>query len=219
MDTPTPSPASQRGELPRLASLPLILASASPRRKELLTLLGRPFEVIPSDYEEVLPEAHPHPEELAAHLATAKALEVAERYPEAVVIGADTIVALNMKIYGKPADRVDVVRMLEELSGRTHQVITAVTVTFPREGQRWMHSLAATTDVTFRRLELAEMEAYAATDEPHDKAGAYAIQGYGGLFIEGIQGDYPNVVGLPVMPLAMLLRNLGIPILGVPSGE
>lgn len=215
MDTPTPVPVDQTS----LASLPLILASASPRRKELLTLLGRPFEVVPSAYEEVLPEAHPHPEELAAHLSTAKALEVAERHPEALVLGADTIVTLNMRIYGKPRDRADAVRMLGELSGRTHQVITAVTVTFPRDGQRWMHSLAATTDVTFRRLDPVEIEAYAAMEEPHDKAGAYAIQGYGGLFIEGIQGDYPNVVGLPVMPLALLLRNLGIPILGLPSGE
>lgn len=199
-----------------LADRSLILASASPRRRELVAFLGLPFEVVPSEYEEESPAEHPHPEEFAVHLASGKAIDVAEKYPEALVIGADTIVTLEGRLYSKPTDDADAIRILTELSGRTHQVITGVTVTFLHEGERWLHSLAAVTDVTFRPLAPAEIEAYVATGEGRDKAGAYGIQQLGSLLIEGIAGDYPNVVGLPITPLAMLLRSLGIPVLGLP---
>lgn len=203
----------------RLADRPVILASASPRRRELLAFLGLPFEVIPSEYEEESPAAHPHPEEFAVHLASGKAMDVAGKYPEALVIGADTVVTLDGRLYGKPVDDADAGRILTELSGRTHQVITGVTVTFKRDGERWLHSLAAVTDVTFRPLAPPEIEAYVATGEGRDKAGAYGIQQLGSLLIEGVTGDYPNVVGLPLAPLALLLRSLGVPVLGLPRGE
>jgi septum formation protein len=205
-----------------MAAPDLILASASPRRRELLALLGLPFEVVPSAYEERLPDRHPDPAALAEHLATEKALDVARSRPDAVVIGADTIVALGDRVYGKPAGAAGAERMLWELSGKTHVVVTGVALAGGQRakgrGQRVagheIHAFSVTTEVTFRALEEAEIRAYAATGEPMDKAGAYAIQGYGALLIEGIRGDYPNVVGLPLAPLALALRELGISILG-----
>jgi nucleoside triphosphate pyrophosphatase len=194
----------------------LILASASPRRKELLGLLGLSFEVVPSAYEEVMPELHPDPAALAVHLATEKARDVSAKQPDAVVLGADTIVALRTRLYGKPRDEADAARMLRELSGQTHQVITGVALIQAAPGHPEVRSFSSCTDVTFRALDEAEIEAYVATGEPADKAGAYAIQGYGGLLIEGIRGDYPNVVGLPVTPLALALRGLGFRVLGLP---
>lgn len=189
----------------------IILASASPRRRELLALLGHPYEVIPSRYEELLPETYPDPGALAVHLAQEKARDVAREHPDALVIGADTVVALGTRVYGKPADRHDAARMLRELSGKTHQVITGVALLSGAA-----RTFSAITDVTFRELQEPEIAAYVETGEPMDKAGAYAIQGYGGLLISGIRGDYPNVVGLPLMPLALHLRELGVPILGLP---
>jgi septum formation protein len=178
---------------------PLILASASPRRRELIGFLGVPFEVIPSAYDEVLPESHPDVPALARHLAAEKARDV------------DTIVVLGDRVYGKPADVPDAERMLAELAGRTHRVVTAVALV---RGDR-ERSEAVTTEVTFRPLSNAEIRAYVATGEPLDKAGAYGIQGYGTILIEGIRGDYTNVVGFPVPTVAALLREWGIPILGV----
>lgn len=191
---------------------PLILASASPRRKELIRLLGVPFEVAPSGYEERLPEEHPEPAVLAVHLATEKALDVARGHGNALVLGADTVVALGARVYGKPADPDDANRMLRELSGRTHQVITGVALVQDGDAR----TFAEMTEVRFRALDEREIAAYVATGEPMDKAGAYAIQGYGAVLIEWIEGDYPNVVGLPVMRLALLLRELGMPVLGIP---
>jgi septum formation protein len=190
---------------------PVVLASASPRRRELITLLGVPYEVEPSAYEERLPLTHPDVPALAKHLASEKARDVAARFPERAVLGADTIVALDDRVYGKPADDADAARMLTELSGRTHQVITAVALV--RGGEEV--TIAVTTDVTFRSLSGAEIRAYVATGEPLDKAGAYAIQGYGALFITGIRGDYTNVVGFPVPTVAAMLREAGYTILGV----
>lgn len=190
---------------------PLILASASPRRRELIGFLGVPFEVIPSAYDEVLPESHPDVPALARHLAAEKARDVARRFPERLVVGADTIVVLGDRVYGKPADVPDAERMLAELAGRTHRVVTAVALV---RGDR-ERSEAVTTEVTFRPLSNAEIRAYVATGEPLDKAGAYGIQGYGTILIEGIRGDYTNVVGFPVPTVAALLREWGIPILGV----
>jgi septum formation protein len=200
------------------AQSPLILASASPRRRELLGLLQLPFEVVPSEYEEPLPDTHHDPQGLAVWFATEKALDVLRRHPDRLVIGADTVVALGERVYGKPRNAEDAKRMLRELSGQTHQVITGVAVVFQNEGGPRVHPLSATTDVTFRQLQEGEIEAYVATGEPMDKAGAYAIQGHGGLLIEGIRGDYPNVVGLPLTPLALKLRELGLRVLGLPQG-
>jgi septum formation protein len=198
---------------------PLILASASPRRSELLRLLAVPFEVVPSAYEEHMPETHPDPAALAIHLATEKARDVATRGGRLHgpwVLGADTIVALGARLYGKPRDTADAHRMLRELSGQTHEVVTGVALL--RAGEAEVHAFATRTEVTFRTLEPAEIEAYVATGEPADKAGAYAIQGHGAMLIEGIRGDYPNVVGLPLMPLGLLLRRLGVLVLGLSGG-
>lgn len=190
----------------------IILASASPRRRELLGLLGIPFEVVPSSYDEVMPERHPHPAELATHLASEKARDVARGRSDEWILGADTIVALGDRLYGKPRDQEDACRMLRELSGKTHQVVTGACLIAPGGGE---YTLSASTDVTFRALLETEIAAYVESGEPMDKAGAYAIQGIGGLLIEGISGDYPNVVGLPITPLALLLRQRGFPILRV----
>jgi septum formation protein len=191
----------------------LILASASPRREELLGLLALPFEVIPSEVDEAalvreLGE-QPLPAEMARRLAELKAADVAARHPDALVLGADTLVVLGDAILGKPVSPDDARRMLALLSGRTHQVITGIALRGALS-----FSDAVSTDVTFRELTSREIDAYVATGEPMDKAGAYALQGRAAVLIEGIHGDYTNVVGLPVPRLAILLRRHGIPILG-----
>ena len=181
----------------------LILASASPRRRELLEKLQIPFEVIVSDCDETLPEGIPA-ESAAELLAVRKAAAVAKAHPDAVVIGADTTVILDEEILGKPADEADCKRMLHALSGRQHKVITGV-------GIFWAgHSLSFSdeTAVQFYPLTDAEINAYAASEEPYDKAGAYGIQGQGALLVAGIHGDYYNVMGLPVARLARQLRDL-----------
>jgi nucleoside triphosphate pyrophosphatase len=193
----------------------LILASQSPRRQELLQLLGWPFDVIPSHFDE---SAAPKlaPPALARWLAEQKAQEVAHRHPGAFVIGADTIVVIGDLVMGKPTDGEDARRMLRTLSGVTHRVITAVAVR--REGPEPVAlGEVVETEVTFHRLTDNEIEAYVQTGEPMDKAGAYAIQGYGALLVAGVRGDYPNIVGLPVTPLTQLLRSVGFHILGEPS--
>ena len=194
---------------------PIILASASPRRRELMGLLRIPFEVIPSEYEEQMPATHADVPELAQHLASEKARDVARKYPERLVIGSDTIVALDGRVYGKPRDPEDAVRMLMELSGRTHQVVTAVALGRGEE----IRSMSVTTEVTFRPLDETEIRSYVATGEPLDKAGAYGIQYYGVLLIAGIRGDYTNVVGFPLPTVVELLRAEGISILGLPGSS
>jgi septum formation protein len=190
----------------------IILASASPRRRELMGLLRVPFEVIPSEYEEQMPASHADVPQLAEHLAAEKARDVARKYPGRLVIGSDTIVALDGRVYGKPRDAADAVRMLTELSGRTHQVVTAVAL---GRGADAMRSTSVTTEVTFRALQAEEIRSYVDTDEPLDKAGAYGIQYYGVLLIAGIRGDYTNVVGFPLPTVMELLRAEGIPVLGL----
>lgn len=189
----------------------IILASASPRRQELLKLTGLPFEVIPSEVDETPPDDSP-PIAIARLLAERKADDVAARHPAALVIGADTLVVLDGALLGKPRDAEDARRMLKLLSGRTHQVITGVALRGLATA-----SDAVSTDVTFRPLTAREVDAYIATGEPMDKAGAYALQGHAALFITGIHGDYANVVGLPLCRLAALLRAHGIPIFGEPE--
>ena len=163
-----------------------------------------------------MPPTHPDVPALAAHLASEKARDVAARFPERLILGSDTIVTLDGRVYGKPAGVEDAVRMLLELSGRTHAVVTGVALL---RGETPLAALAITTEVTFRALEEREVRAYVATGEPMDKAGAYAIQGHGAALIDGIRGDYTNVVGLPVPTVVALLRREGIPILGLPEAR
>lgn len=183
----------------------LILASASPRRKELLGKLGVPFEVIVSDCDETLPEGIPS-EEAAELLAVRKAAAVAKMHPDDVVIGADTTVLLDDVILGKPHDRAECCEMLHLLSGRQHKVVTGVAVFWDGHTA----SFSDETLVQFYPLTETEISAYADSGEPYDKAGAYGIQGQGALLVAGISGDYSNVVGLPVARLARQLRSFGL---------
>lgn len=193
----------------------MILASASPRRQELLRQVGCDFKVIASDVDEDNKWSS-SPAELAVSLAVAKALDVAKKAAaDDVVLGADTIVVMDGQVYGKPADDADACRMLGELAGRRHQVITGIAVA--TAGRVWTDF--AVTAVTFRDLTRSEIERYVASGEPRDKAGSYAIQGIGALFVEGIEGCYANVVGLPLVTLDKLLgQALGVSLLEYPSG-
>lgn len=180
----------------------LILASQSPRRKELLGLFGLPFTVRVADIDETMdPEMAPDRE--VARVSRAKAQAVAREAAD-VVIAADTIVVLDGKVLGKPADPADAERMLTALSGRDHQVMTGVTVL--RGDQCLTHT--EITDIHFRPLSPAEISRYVATGEPMDKAGAYGIQGGAALFAENLHGDYYNVMGLPVCRLWQMLRRV-----------
>ena len=184
----------------------VILASASPRRRELLSALGLNFEVRPALGEEH-PEAGLSGGETAKRLSCAKCLEVAALAGEDdVVIAADTVVCLDDEILGKPADAADAKRMLRALSGRDHRVFTGVTVA--RGGS--VLSDFEETAVHFRPLTEREIAAYLATGEPMDKAGAYGIQGRASLFVRAIEGDYFNVVGLPLCKLGQMLKELGV---------
>ena len=186
-------------------NLELILASASPRRKELLGRLGVPFSVLVPDCDETLPDGIPAGE-AAEFLAVRKAAAAAKLHPDAVVIGADTTVLLDDRILGKPHDRAECCEMLHLLSGRQHRVVTGVAVFW--EGRS--ASFSDETLVQFYPLTEAEINAYADSGEPYDKAGAYGIQGQGSLLVAGISGDYFNVVGLPVARLYRQLRSFGL---------
>ena len=183
----------------------IILASASPRRRELLAELGCRFEIITADIDENIPEKDP-----AVHvciLAERKAMAVREKAgDDALIIAADTVVCADGEILGKPCDRADAERMLRMLSGRRHEVISGIAVGI--NGR--VHTAYESTAVTFKRLSDREISAYLNTNEPYDKAGAYAVQGIASLFIERIEGDYFNVVGLPRHRLYELLCKLGI---------
>jgi len=189
----------------------LVLASASPRRQELLRNAGIPFEVLPAHVsEKVLPGELA--KDCAERLAREKALAVATQRPHDVVLGADTVVTIDNQLLGKPADAADAAGMLRLLSGRKHQVITGVCLTLNGH-----ISLASeTTLVTVNELSEKEIIDYSATGEPMDKAGAYAIQGIASRWIPRIEGDYFNVVGLPVALVFRMLRevNLGASVLG-----
>ena len=183
----------------------IILASASPRRRELLTLVRIPHEVRPADIDEtVRPGEQPAPH--AERLAREKAQTLAAREPGAVVIGADTIVVDRGHILGKPADAAEAHATLARLSGRTHTVYTAVAVA--RGGA--VVSGVEEVSVTFRELTAAEIDAYIATGEPMDKAGAYGIQGFGATIVERIDGDYFAVMGLSLVRLVRLLERVGV---------
>lgn len=185
----------------------IILASGSPRRRELLTRMGiEDFEIITSDVDESLDESLPPAEQvelLSRRKADAVAAEVSS---DDLVIAADTVVAMDGVVLGKPADEEDAFRMLSALSGVRHHVFTGVTV---RMGERVL-TRHEVTSVDFRPLEAEEIEEYIATGECMDKAGAYGIQGYGCLLVEGIIGDYYNVMGLPVALLFQMLKQFGV---------
>ena len=189
----------------------IILASASPRRAALLRQIGLPFRVHPSALDENGVGPGPDgedPEVRACRLARAKAEDVAARLGRGLIIGADTIVVCEGIGFGKPRDGQEAREFLRRLAGRIHQVITGVAVTEAETGRAEV--AAATTIVRMRAFDPVEAAAYVATGEPLDKAGAYAIQGRGALLVEGIEGDYSTVVGLPLPTLAMLLRRFGL---------
>lgn len=184
----------------------IVLASQSPRRKELLARMGvEEFEICPSAEEELAP-AGLTPDRLVEHLSAEKARQVAGRFdPEDVIIAADTVVAVDDRVLGKPRSREEAVEMLTTLSGRSHAVYTGVTVC-RGDAVCTEHEC---TRVTFRPLTAEEIEAYVNTKEPMDKAGSYGIQGLGCLLVQGIEGDYYNVMGLPVCRLGQMLRRVG----------
>ena len=182
----------------------LLLASSSARRKEILQAMGLAFTVKTTDVDESLREDE-SAADMVMRLAVAKATAVAAR-PGQIIIGADTAVVLEEEIFGKPADADDAVRMLLALSGRTHQVMTGVAVA-TSAGTR---SERCVTDVRFREISPDEAQRYWQSGEPRGKAGAYAIQGRGGVFVEAIMGSYTCVVGLPVFEVARLLRKAGL---------
>jgi septum formation protein len=188
-----------------LAPKKLILASASPRRQEMLRQAGIEFEVNPAHIPEDQKPGEP-PIPYALRLAEEKAMKVAQQFPDALVLGADTIVVLDGEILGKPSDHADAARMLALLSGRTHQVTTAVSIVGPDQK---VETRSLTTQVEFRSLEQREIQEYVAGGEPMDKAGAYAIQGGAARWVTRLEGDYSNVVGLPLALVTEMLRTSG----------
>jgi len=192
----------------KLSAPPLVLASSSPRRIEMLTRWQIPFSAVPPGIDE-RPPAPLGAMRYVAWAAAAKAQAVAARMPDAVVLGADTEVVLRGRIFGKPRDPEQAAEFLRALSGRTHQVYTALHVIDGRSGRR-VHGVSR-TDVTMREIE-PEILAYLRTGEAQDKAGAYAIQGEGRRLIASIRGPYDNVVGMPMRLLRRLLDECGIPV-------
>ena len=188
----------------------IILASTSPRRKRLMKQLGIEFTIIPS---KVIEKFNPRlkPRRQAEELSLQKAEAVAGNYPDAIIIGADTLVALEDEVLGKPKNEKEAKRMLKKLSGTTHKVITGITII--DSSSRKTITKSVETSVTFRTLYPPEIASYIQTDKPFDKAGSYAIQDKGALFIERIEGDYFGTVGLPLFLLAKELKKLGISIL------
>lgn len=194
----------------------IILASASPRRKELLEKAGVSFTVMPASSEEKITSQDP--EEAVQELASGKAVAVAQTVgcqPQGtLIIGSDTVVVSEKKILGKPADRADAIETLQKLQGNTHQVYTGVTV-LERTGEEWKaYTFSECTDVTFYPVTEEEICAYVDTGEPMDKAGSYGIQGLWGIYVKGICGDYNNVVGLPVARLFYEMKKAGIDLKG-----
>lgn len=200
----------------------IILASASPRRRELLEQIGISFEICPAKGEEIITKTLP--DEVVSELSAQKAREVAamlKQYgkqhkdlmtpQDIMVLGADTVVSVDNQILGKPKDEADAVRMLSLLSGRSHEVYTGVTlVLMSKSGKVGEHTFFEKTAVTMRKMSEEEIERYIATGEPMDKAGAYGIQGKCAIYIDKIEGDYNNVVGLPVAAIYRELKGLGI---------
>ena len=195
----------------------IVLASGPPRRKELLAKTGLKFSVVVSGGEEKAETSDPAEtvEKLSLDKASAVAdLLQAEKEPQ-LIIGADTVVACDGEILGKPSDREDAFRMLWKLQGQTHQVYTGVTLLLKKKHTWQAHTFSEKTDVQFYPVSREELLAYIETGEPMDKAGSYGIQGGFGIYVKGICGDYNNVVGLPVGRLVYELKKLGIDIRGI----
>ena len=188
----------------------IILASASPRRKVLLEKIGLIFEVEPSNYEEDIPlRLEPH--EFARNISLEKGKIVASKHKNSIVIAADTFIVFGGQILGKPHTEKDAREMLEAISGKYHSVITGFSII--DTGKNKTLSKSVETKVYIRNLTLSEIDAYVKSREPLDKAGAYAIQGLGSVFVEKIDGDYYNVVGFPLSALTEALKEFGINIL------
>lgn len=183
---------------------PLVLASQSPRRAELIGRLGLEFETVPADIDESYLHGETPPQH-AERLAREKALKIAADRAGALVIGSDTIVVIDGEVLGKPRDTAHAVEMLTRLSGREHEVCTGVAVA--HKGR--VESALERVRVRFRPLDARAAEAYVATGEPMDKAGAYGIQGYGSALVQGIDGDYFSVMGLPVVRMLELIERFG----------
>lgn len=193
----------------------IILASASPRRRELLAAAGVIFQICASEGEEKITAENP--DEVVCELSALKATEIASKFEledGTVIIGADTIVSYMNKILGKPSDEQDAFETLKMLQGNTHQVYTGVTVLVKKYGEWEKHSFAERTDVTFYPVTDEEIHTYIKSGEPMDKAGSYGIQGSFGIYVKKIQGDYTNVVGLPVGRLFYEMKKLGIELRG-----
>ena len=188
----------------------IILASGSPRRKELLEKIGFNFEVEPSNYnEEINSKLRPH--ELAKSLSFEKARAVANKHKNALVIAADTFIVFKGKILGKPYTETEARKMLETISGKPHSVVTGFSIIDTEDKKTVSRSVE--TKVYIRRLTLSEIDAYVKSREPLDKAGAYAIQGLGSVIVEKIEGDYFNVIGLPLSALTESLKEFGVHVL------
>lgn len=193
----------------------VVLASASPRRKELLQRAGIAFEVIPATGEEIITGENPR--EVVMELAFKKAKEVAGKLAakdggELLILGADTVVTYDGVVLGKPRDEADAVRMLSVLSGSTHSVFTGVALIYQARGTERVLNFYQETRVTMYPMSPGEIQAYVRSGEPMDKAGAYGIQGRGTVFIEKIAGDYNNVVGLPMARVYQEMKKLGVAI-------
>lgn len=184
--------------------IPIILASASPRRKLLLTLITPNFQVIPADIDEAAVSVGVLPQMQPMFLAQQKALSIAKRYKDALIIGSDTAVLIDDEILGKPKDVQDAKRMLRLLSGKTHTVITGCCLSFNKKNRCFSEK----TQVTFYPLSEEEIDAYIETGEPFDKAGAYGMQDKGSLLVKRIEGDCFNVIGLPIARLAREIQEL-----------
>jgi septum formation protein len=182
----------------------LILASKSPRRSDLLEQAGLKFSVIPSDFDEST-VAMSDPDSYVIALAESKAIDISEKHPASWVIGADTIVLIDRNILGKPGSKKEARDMLQRLSGKTHQVLTGYCICCKKKNRFFSETIK--TDVRFKKLSDAEIEWYIQTEEPFDKAGAYAIQGLGTFLVKRINGSYTNVVGLPVCEVMEFLIN------------
>lgn len=181
----------------------LILASNSPRRKEIMELVNLKFKVIPSSYDEKSSDWPEEIEKIPETLAIHKAEDVSKKYPNDIVIGSDTIVIINNDILGKPKNKNEAYEMLKKLSGNTHKVITGVCI----KSSEKIVSFSSVSKVEFYSMSDEEILEYIDTEEPMDKAGAYAIQGLGAKFIKSINGDYYTIVGLPIARIIRELKN------------
>jgi nucleoside triphosphate pyrophosphatase len=193
-----------------LAMKKIVLASASPRRRELLEQTGLRFEVEPTDYDEETTSAS-EPHEIARELSLGKARAAARKHRKALVIAADTLVVLGDRIIGKPHTNAQARDMLRALNGKAHSVITGFTVLDTETGK--VLSKSVETRVHMKKLTLKEIDSYVRTKEPLDKAGGYAIQGWGAALVDRIEGDFSNVVGLPLSALADSLSGFGVKVL------